>query len=264
MLAVTADPIRVVSPDWAVVDIKPELATFYAQQMAEALRTEGFKVSTSADFATMLGVERQKQLLGCNTEGTSCMAELANALGCELTLSVNLAKLGDSFRGLARFVSSRDGSVLASVELEAANESKVVDRIRVAAKKLAREYRVAANPKVAAVATSESNAGEGESHFSPWWIPGALGVLSVGLGVALTVAADKTHANFAMTSDYTTAENLLGQGKREQAGAWVASGLGAAAIIGSAVWLIVLSRHPVTPTVSVTPQGAAFGLTGSF
>lgn len=103
---------KVASPPWSVVDVKPELAAFYAEQLAQALRNEGLSVTTAADIATLLGAERQRELLGCSSAGGSCMVELANALGCDATLTVNLAKLGSSFRGLARLLSSRDGAVL--------------------------------------------------------------------------------------------------------------------------------------------------------
>lgn len=47
LLVLAAGPVKVASPAWNVVDIKPELAKFYAEQMAQALRNEGFKVTTA-------------------------------------------------------------------------------------------------------------------------------------------------------------------------------------------------------------------------
>ena len=55
-----------------------------------------FEVTSSQDVKTLLGVERQRQLLGC-TE-SSCMAELTGALGARFVLSGTLGLLGDTWQ----------------------------------------------------------------------------------------------------------------------------------------------------------------------
>jgi TolB-like protein len=65
---------------------------------AELSRTGLFEVTTQKDVAVVLGVERQRQLLGCGEESSSCATELAGALGARFVLSGSVAKLGDVFQ----------------------------------------------------------------------------------------------------------------------------------------------------------------------
>jgi hypothetical protein len=53
---------------------------------------------SSNDIGALLGVERQKQLLGCSDDKGSCLTELAGAAGARFVLSGSLAKLGDVFQ----------------------------------------------------------------------------------------------------------------------------------------------------------------------
>lgn len=55
-----------------------------------------FDPISSTEIQTMLGVERQKQLLGCGEE--SCVTELAGALGAPFVMSGSLVKLEGVFQ----------------------------------------------------------------------------------------------------------------------------------------------------------------------
>lgn len=77
--------------------ISPELAT----ALTDALTTEAaargpFDVVSSRDVQTLLGLERQRQMLGCGEESESCLSELAGALGARFVMSGSLAQLGDA------------------------------------------------------------------------------------------------------------------------------------------------------------------------
>lgn len=91
-------------PKLAVLDLQnngapPEAATALSEAMAQEISRRGFfDVITSADVRTLLGMERQKQLIGCSDEAKSCTAELAGALGARFVLSGTLSKLGDAFQ----------------------------------------------------------------------------------------------------------------------------------------------------------------------
>ncbi|MBK7862379.1 MAG: hypothetical protein IPJ65_27975 [Archangiaceae bacterium] len=65
---------------------------------AEVQRRGFFEVISQRDISTMLGLERQKQLLGCSEEAQSCLAELSGALGARFVLSGTLARLGDAWQ----------------------------------------------------------------------------------------------------------------------------------------------------------------------
>lgn len=56
-----------------------------------------FQVISSKEVQSLLGIERQRQMVGCSNEG-SCLAELAGALGAKLVVSGSVSKLGDTFQ----------------------------------------------------------------------------------------------------------------------------------------------------------------------
>jgi hypothetical protein len=268
---VAAAPVKIASPAWNVVDIKPELASFYEEQLAQALRAEGFQVTTAADIATLLGAERQKELLGCASTATNCMAELGNALGCEATLTVNLARLGGGFRGLAKLMSSKDGSVLSSVKIDATTEAQLADRLETAAKELARPLRTAAAPQatVKAEAAPEPEPVKvekpGVTRVAPkfWWLPGAVGLVPAVVGGVLIGVAGGRYESLTTTGSSLAGANFASEGRLFQTVGWVCVTLGAAAVTSSVLWLLLGSTE-VQPQLAITPAGASLGLGGRF
>src|SRR5262245_15063642 len=65
------------------------LGSIITENVASELSASGrVEVVTSSDLNAILGLERQRQLLGCDTEATSnCLAELTGALGAPLLVS---------------------------------------------------------------------------------------------------------------------------------------------------------------------------------
>ncbi|MEW5740497.1 MAG: hypothetical protein AB1938_16335 [Myxococcota bacterium] len=79
----------------AAGDVDPDTARSMTEVVAaQATRAGVFEVTTQKDVATLLSLERQKQLLGCSDEAASCMAELAGAMGARFVLSGSLTRLG--------------------------------------------------------------------------------------------------------------------------------------------------------------------------
>jgi hypothetical protein len=76
-------------------DVDPALARALTEGLGEAAsRTGLFVVTTQAEVTALLGMERQRQLLGCADDASSCTAELAGALGARFLMSGSLTKLG--------------------------------------------------------------------------------------------------------------------------------------------------------------------------
>jgi hypothetical protein len=74
----------------------PEVAETLTQVVTEqAGRTPGFSAISQAELGSLLGVEKQKQLLGCGDQ--SCLAEIGGALGARLVLSGSLGRVGESY-----------------------------------------------------------------------------------------------------------------------------------------------------------------------
>ena len=65
-------------------------------EAAKAVSNLGYTVITTQDIRAMLGFERQKALLGCESD-TSCLAEIGGALGADLIISGTIGKLGDAY-----------------------------------------------------------------------------------------------------------------------------------------------------------------------
>jgi hypothetical protein len=102
-LAAQPSPVAAQKPKLAVLDLVPGAGVdaSVTGPLTEAISTEVqrrafFEVLSQRDIATMIGIERQKQLLGCSDEG--CLAELSGAIGARFVLSGTLARLGDAYQ----------------------------------------------------------------------------------------------------------------------------------------------------------------------
>lgn len=108
-------------PSVAVLNLAPEkgvdesTARVLSESTVDAVRrTKVFsRVVSSKELETILGVEMQKQLMNCSA--SSCMAELAGALGVDFLLSGTVAKLGTTYVFNARLLNARTGVAAASI-----------------------------------------------------------------------------------------------------------------------------------------------------
>jgi TolB-like protein len=100
---------RLVVLDLAVAGgVEPQMASALTEAVAAEVASKGyFEVMASKDVQTMLGLERQRQMLGCSDEAGSCLTELAGALGARFVLSGTVAKLGEAFQFSLQTLDSR-------------------------------------------------------------------------------------------------------------------------------------------------------------
>ena len=249
VVSLAAAPHKLAAPEWNTVNVPADLAAFYAGEVARTLRSQGFEVITARDIATVLGLERQKQLLGCSEEAGSCMAELGAALGCEAILTANLARLDDSYQGSLRVLSSRDGKTIADERVEATGQKALARELEAAALRLARQLRP---PPPQA----------GPRRLS--WVPLAAGVaLGAGASVCLVVA----NSNFSQIplGDEQRALGLASDGRALQISGWTMVGLGAGALVGAAVMFLLGGEpRPIKAQVTLNSTGAGLGFTGAF
>jgi hypothetical protein len=96
-------PRRSEKPSLAVLDVevtvlneKLDGAAFSEMLVSAADGPAMFRVISSKDIATMLGFERQRQLSGCN-EDSSCMTEIANALGADFVMVATVGKVAENY-----------------------------------------------------------------------------------------------------------------------------------------------------------------------
>jgi hypothetical protein len=103
MVALAADPapkpkLVVLSLD-AAANVDSATRAVFDDGIAGAVaKTGAFDTISSREVQVLLGLERQKQLLGCADDSTSCLAELSGALGARFVLSGALAPLGGTWQ----------------------------------------------------------------------------------------------------------------------------------------------------------------------
>ncbi|MBK7857189.1 MAG: hypothetical protein IPJ65_00940 [Archangiaceae bacterium] len=243
VLAASATAPKLAMPSWQRVEVTPELGAFYADHLARALRANGLDVITSEEISALLGVEREKQLLGCS-DGSSCMAELGNALGCGAVVRVSVARLDASLRANISVLSAIDGAVKAETSVTADGQERFFSELDGAAARLADQL----TPKT------------GGQVRKLFWVPAAVGALALLLGITGEVVAQVTYGQLDSAASYSEAQRLAQLGKGAQglgAVLFVAAGVGAA---GAALMYVLGGPREVTPTIEVAPTGAKVGL----
>src|SRR4051812_9527469 len=92
ILAAAPAAPKIAMPGLHLVDIPAERGSLYTETLATELIARGVRVVTEQEISALLGLERQREILGC-AEG-SCLIELGNALGVDGVLLGHVAKIG--------------------------------------------------------------------------------------------------------------------------------------------------------------------------
>jgi len=214
---------------------------YFAQQVSQL----GVRVVTGSEIAAVLGLERQKQLLGCGDEATSCVAELAGALGVTGLITGSVALIGTEWVVILRVVAADGSRVIASYTTRAGDERAVLDLLGDHAADLAGKLR----PKAAG----------GIAGAWPF-LAGGAGVL-LASGAVCTVISRLAEAQLRGgegISDFAGVQSARSRGELTQTLSLVLYGVGSAAAIAAAV-LFGVSRSEVQASVAVVP-GGAFGV----
>ncbi|MGQ0505134.1 MAG: hypothetical protein ACT4TC_07405 [Myxococcaceae bacterium] len=96
--AVPEKPQLIVMDLSAAGGVEKSVASALTEAVVTQVSKQGiFQVVSASDLATLTGLERQKQMMGCS-ESSSCLAELAGAIGARFVLTGSLAKLGAAYQ----------------------------------------------------------------------------------------------------------------------------------------------------------------------
>lgn len=175
-LVLAASP-QLAMTSFSGVGVTKELQGYCSERVAAAMVARGLRVTTPEDIANVLGLERQRQLLGCDSEtASSCAAELASALGAEAIVSGSVARLGSGFEVSVKVVSTATVRVLAQAQASATSENGLAAALEDVASQLA--ARLAPTP--------------GPSRALTLGLPLGLSAAAVVVGVVLisTAAVD--------------------------------------------------------------------------
>jgi hypothetical protein len=158
-----ATPIKVAVPGFTVSGAEGNQSDAWVDRFITLLSAGGdLKFITSRDIAQVLGVERQKELLGCSESQGSCLTELAGALGVDAILTGTIAKSGSSYSATLRVLKSNDGSQIAAVTGRVKDLDALQDWFDAQAPELGRQIRAAFG-----IGTAEAPAGAVSTSSSP-------------------------------------------------------------------------------------------------
>jgi hypothetical protein len=127
------------------IDVPAERAAYATEQLGIALLNEGLVVTTPSDIRALLGLERQKQLLGCD-EGASCLAELSGALGAGAIIAGQLAKNGERLRLSVKLLNATTGIATTAFTGEATDDPGLLEEISRCARHIARAITPPSTP----------------------------------------------------------------------------------------------------------------------
>lgn len=270
-LIASASPIKVAAARFNAVDVSEGRADFYTEHFADRLADEGVDVVTPREVQTLLGLERQKVLLGCNEMTSSCLAEIGSALGVDGIVLGDVAKVGDGYQMNVKVISAVNGRRYSAKSAKVATEGALLEALTLAAKQIANDLSRELEKPLGAkrvntdIVVLEKPATEPSAARKFWWLPVVAGVAigaggGVGLGLAESHRAKLERENLTPQQ----AGELLSSGQTARTLGWVGVGVGAAAI-GTGVLMLVLGKDaPAVPVASLSSNGAVVGLSGSF
>ena len=235
-----ATPVKLASPGWRAVNVTEEEAEFFVNHFAQRLSRHGQRVTTRSEMASLIGLERQRQLTGCSTDSSNCIAELAGALGVEGLILGNIAKFDQGFTIDIKVVSADTGEPLAQENGTATSSDGVLVWLRGAAPKIARRLQQKLRPGEPEPVVIEDAP---PSPLRPAvLVPAAIGVAALGVGTfgftqALSVRdAIRRGEGFDdanLDDSLTRLDQNVAKGELYQTIAYVGFGIGGAALVAA-------------------------------
>ncbi|MBK7859605.1 MAG: hypothetical protein IPJ65_13505 [Archangiaceae bacterium] len=259
-----AAPVTVASLGLRAIDLPTDKASFYSELVGQGLASSAVRVVSQQDLAAVLGLERQRALLGCSDENSSCVAEMGAALGADVILRGDLARVGNSLRANLKLISADQGRLLASREVLAEDEAAFATRLTQAGRDLAVDLlrAMGRHDEADRVATVERRS---TLRTAAWPLLG-IGALSAVVGAVLLIVADLDFKTLSTASPIAdpTAMGIAQRGPAFETtgGVCLAAGLTLAA---AGVLMRIWGHEPaITPSVSPVVGGGALVWKGAW
>lgn len=261
-----AAPFKAASAGISVSSLPPERQELYSELVAQQMTVSGVNVITPKQVQSLLGMERQRSLLGC-TDTSNCIAEIASALGVDGVVQGEAAKLDSgSFQVSLKVLWSRDGRPLTVFTGRAADEGALLDLMSQGARLMAQDLtegdwvRLTVSPAQHVITPS-----------SPL-IPVGITLLGVGVAGAVIGTVGSLRANTLagtlMTQQFVSrgaAEAVAREGNGMQLMAVISYSVAGAALISGALLTLLggpLSSTNVKPVAWLGNDTAGFALVG--
>lgn len=210
ILAAAPQPPAIAITRFRLVQVDPSLGGYAEDRLAAKLAARGFQVTTPADLEAVLGLERQRQLLGCSDD-TSCLAEISSALGVPYVATGRITRLGRRFELDVRVIRQKDGVVAASDNRGTDDEALLGELLQQASDALANQLLPRAPttpfrwrlwvPLVAGAAVLVSGAvliGTAERDYASFTTPGSTAAVLADAEVSARFGALSTQRGFGI------------------------------------------------------------------
>ena len=228
-------------------NVSDGVAEVASDHFAQQLSKRGFTVVTQKELAAIVGLERQRELMGCaDANATSCIAELSNALGVDGVATGSLGRFGAKYTVNIKVTRSNDGAALAVFSAEVEGEEALPAALSRAAAEIAEQLA----PPRAPMPTS---------HRVGFGVGYGLSVAAlIGSGVFLFLAGSAYQRLGAGTESVTQAFTDRRVGDQMQAPGWLLLGVGIAGVFATGAAMMVLSERvalsagPTSVAVRVT------------
>ena len=257
-LAQSPEPVKLAAPGLSYVGVDAALGDVYLERFVTVLaRTGGLKITTRRDIEHVLGLERQKQLLGCSDDAaTACLAELAGGLGVEGMITGSLAKAGSAYIVTLRIIRAADGAEVVSSTERLKDEDALG------------EWLDAEAPRLGARILAAFGRTPVEAPSSGRWlrlIPGVAGALALAGGAGLfAVAGNQARMLSDGAVPIARIDATIADGRLMEGGGLALIGVGAAAIVASAIWFGVGGTSPSSVSFVPLSQGGVVVAGGTF
>lgn len=243
-LLLAAAPVSVAVPGVKCVGMQQALCDSFLDRFLAQLSGHGdLEVMNQTDIAALIGLERQKQLLGCSDSASAeCIAELAGALGADGLLSMSITRSDPYFVATARVVRSKDATAWTAATERVQREGDLFE----AMDKIAAHFASVLAPSAATAPVADVQGSRRSPRLLPF-VPAVLGVIAAGVGVGVFLSAANERSaleRHVIAGDLAMSAVEIGRTK-EQAGValWISAGV---AVAASIVWLLVFGPSEKT------------------
>ena len=231
----------------------------------------GVVVSTPSEIQAVIGLERQRQLIGC--EGQDCVGDLGALLGVEGLVTGAIAKVGSNYQLNIKVIDGKTGAGLSAASVTVGSESELLESMGRVARAMAKELFVKLDRSPTGISAQQDvNAGWVRRRS---WIPGLAGVVLMGAGVPLLISGNNDFVALRddlTPADFDTGGKLAGQtpasfkqtGQLKQTLGFTLTVVGGAALLTAGAMFLFGGEkdQPVVVLAPLSTGGAAVMISG--
>lgn len=291
-LASDKDKVRLVAlPINSGEKLKPVADSIAEQMLTEMGKFERLEVMGASDVTSLLGLERQKAVLGCSDASASCLAEISAALGAPWMVTGTLAQSGKAMRLDLKLIRAADGKVIFRGGRTFKDESEVFEVVSEIVALLVKKIDLKPMPATTPVATAKPSQDKPVSltpvtqsapppvevvsvsaaepvpapRVGPWIVVGAGAASAIAGAVLIGVAQSSAASTKMRASDLPTTKALaeLQSANSMTVGGVAALGVGVALAGAGIVWLVAGKPEEGT-SVALAVSASSVTLGGRF